>query len=487
MNQEYKSENSIDMVNMKDEDIKNEIINLNVKQLTIVRNMSYYYLVGHIAKIINDIRIENVLDDADIKNEKQLVDDIVNNIIDSFKGYNLVFTKEEIRDNKKRLISSRKALYNLSNALKGYVIELSYIKEIIDHYAMKDLGKDKGYYEVNKKDIDYLIDRIDYMLSNEAIDYNTYIKLISDILLLTPFRMSKFRYYEVLRKTLLRNFRNYPINIVESKIEEYKMIFNSTLLGDYGILFDQYFAGIQKLKKRKLDNMKSNELEEVNTVIKGLNDEINKINILIIELGIIVNKLIVLYLTKDIAEDLTDEDDLCFKLEEFEDKKNKELLNYLLEVSNRKLKENENMLLEQTGYFEKLVHESTNRGITYESILDEGIKKTGEVLAYYNDIKFTKQEILFAEKYEVINDTYLEQLIDSLIQYINRSISTMSNLERKIRMRRLLSLIELPFENKDEFLTYMKYSFDKRIVAMDEIAFAFYVLNQILDEFKERH
>lgn len=486
MNQVNESENSIDIVSINDEDIKRRIIDLNAKQLTLVRNMSYYYLAGHIAEIINHVRIENVLEDTDIKNEKQLINSIINTIVDSFEEYHLAFTEEEILDKKARLISSRKELYNLANALKGYVIELSYIKEILDHYSMRNLGKDRGYYEVSNKDIDYLIDRIDYVLSNRAVDYNTYIKIISNILLVTPFRMSKFKYYDVLRKTLLRNYRNYSVNIVENKVEEYKMVFDSTLLGDYGILFDQYFAGIQKLKRRKLDNIKPDELDDINTVIKGLNDKINNMNMLITELGIIINKLLVLYLTKGITENLTDEDDIYLKLKYFEKKHNRELLNYILETSKKRFKENENKLLEQTSYFEKLVHESTNRGIIYEDVLDEGIRKTGEVLAYYNDVKFIKQEMLYLEKNEIINDTYLEQLIDSLIQYINRSISTMSNLERKIRMRRLLSLIELPFENKDEFLMYMKYSFDKRVVAVDEIAFALFALNQILDEFIER-
>jgi len=487
MNQENKSGNSMDVVSMRDEDIKNEIIQLNARQLTIVRNMSYYYSVGHIAEIISSIKKDNILDDTDIRDEKHLINDIVNAVIDSFKEYHVTLTEEQVIDMKKRLISTRNELYDLSNALKGYVIELSYIKEMAEYYTMKYLGKHKGYFEVSKKDIDYLLDRINYMLDNRTFDYSTYMKLVSDIILLTPFRMSKFKYYDVLRKTLLRNFRNYPVNVVENKIEEYKMFFDSTLLGDYGILFDQYFAGIQKFKNRKLNNVKSNELEDINADIKALNEKISKINMIIIELGIVINKLLVLYLTKGIADDLSDEDKLYYKLEEFVEKPDEELLNYLLETSNGKLRENENKLLENADYFEKLVHESANRGIVYEDVLDDGIRKTGEVLAYYNDVKFIKQDMIYSEKYESVSDTYLEQLIDSLIQYINRSISLMGNIERKIRMRRLLSLIELPFENRDEFLSYLEYSFDQRIVAMDEMAFSFFALNQILDDFKERH
>ena len=61
-------------------------------------------------------------------------------------------------------------------------------------------------------------------------------------------------------------------------------------------------------------------------------------------------------------------------------------------------------------------------------------------------------KVLFNKDSEIITEDYLEQLIDSLIRYINRSISSMGNLERKIRMRRLLSCIDLPFEDFEEFI-----------------------------------
>lgn len=56
MNQENKSEMNIDMADLTDEKIKNMIIDMNKEQLTIVRNMSYYYLIGHISEKFNEFQ-----------------------------------------------------------------------------------------------------------------------------------------------------------------------------------------------------------------------------------------------------------------------------------------------------------------------------------------------------------------------------------------------------------------------------------------------
>lgn len=428
---------------------------------------------------------ENIMNNTSRAKEWDIIQRSLDTIIESFIKYHIGLSEEEVNYGKETLINARKELYNLVNSLNGYSIELSYMKEILDYKTMKDMGKDKDY-RVNREDINYLINRTKAILDDSTIDSSRYIKLVSNILLLIPFRMSKLKYFEVLKDTLLRNFNGYPASVVENKIEEYKMVFDSTLLGDYGILFDQFFTDIQILKRRKISNIEFEEKEDMNTSISELDNRINKVKFFLIDLGIIINRILVLYLTKGKLEDLQD-DDIYSKFMKFEKSKDEELLKTLLETSNIKLEENEKKLLSKTEDFEKLVHESTKRGITFEDVLNDEIKHTGEVLTYYNDMEFSKHEMLFVESYEIIDRNYLEQLIDSLIQYINRSISSMKNLERKIRMRRLLSLIELPFKNIEEFLNYIEYSFDERVVSMEEIVFTFFSLNHMLDEFKERH
>ncbi len=142
----------------------------------------------------------------------------------------------------------------------------------------------------------------------------------------------------------------------------------------------------------------------------------------------------------------------------------------------------ERRLLEDVRYFEALNEEGVTREDFFDDMLNEEMLFTKYVLTYYNDIDFTKDEVLFLANKEPIDIDYLEQLIDNLIQYINRSIIKMDNMERKIRMRRLLSSLELPFVNIEEFLSYVEYTLDERMVSKEEILFTIDALNYLLDE-----
>ena len=61
----------------------------------------------------------------------------------------------------------------------------------------------------------------------------------------------------------------------------------------------------------------------------------------------------------------------------------------------------------------------------------------------------------------------------------------MDNMERKFRMRRLLSALELPFQDIMEFISYIEYSLDERVVSKEEILFTIDGLNYWLDSRKE--
>ena len=484
MKQENRMELNIDIKKLEDEELREKIINMNKGQLAIIRNMSYYYLINHISEILKVFKRENIL--GDNINERGIIQDSLNIIIDSFNKYHLILSEEEILAEKEKLNNTRKELYKLVNALHGYSIELSYMKEILYYKTMKYVSRGRvKNFRLSRNDINYLLNRIVMALDGERNNYTRYNIMISKILQLLPFRMSKLKYYEVLKNSILRNFSTYAPNIVESKIEDYKMLFNSTFLGDYGILFDEYFTELQMLKRSNMDNMEFKK-ENMKKIVDKLSTKINQTQLFITNMGIIVNKMLVLYLTKGKVEELKDYD-IYSKFKNFIKDQKEDLLKILIEASNNKLEKNEKDLSNGTEEFQKLVQESTRRGISFEDKLRAEIKYTGEILNYYNDMIFVKDQVLFPEDHEIIDTKYLEQLIDSLIQYINRSISSMTNLERKIRMRRLLSHIDLPFNNIGEFLNYIEYSLDERVVSMEEIMLTFYSLNEMLDEFSERH
>ena len=58
----------------------------------------------------------------------------------------------------------------------------------------------------------------------------------------------------------------------------------------------------------------------------------------------------------------------------------------------------------------------------------------------------------------------------------------MGNIERKIRMRRLLAYMDLPFEDFEDFIEYIYYALDERVVNKGEILFTLDSLYFILDD-----
>src|SRR5699024_8755793 len=128
------------------------------------------------------------------------------------------------------------------------------------------------------------------------------------------FRMIKSKYFDVLHTTMIRNLNYYSVAIVENQIEEYKKIFDSSLHGNYGIIFDKYFTNIQRFKNTSIKSLSLDELEDIATDVIDLSTDIRGIRSIIIDIGILINRLIVIVLNRDkISLNYKDEVLLAFK------------------------------------------------------------------------------------------------------------------------------------------------------------------------------
>ena len=471
---------------LTDEQLRNKIIDINNAQLSKIRDMSYYYLIGKSGKLIQFINDDKFLNELKSLEQKEILIKFFDIIINSFKKFHTNMTRQERDKEIEQLLDIRKELCSLSSAIHGYEIELSYIKELLDHYTMKVVGKEEyRYARADNKEITLLINKVGETLDNNTTDHFLFINIVSNILNILPFRMSKSKYFDVVKTTLIRNFNYYPVGLVENQIEEYKILFDGSLGGNYGIIFIDYFTSIQRLKNINFAELTLDELENTAKNIIDLSLNINKVRMFINSLGLLVNRLIVIHLIKEKNTFNSNNEDVFSIWEKYEAKKDKDLLISLTESSNKKLIEMERQLLDDIKYFETLNEEGIKRAEFFGETLNKEMLFTRDILAYYNDVEFTKYEILFPENNEPIDGDYLEQLVDNLIQYINRSIVTMDNIERKIRMRRLLSVLELPFINIEEFLSYIEYSLDERMVSKEEILFTMDAINYWLDGLKE--
>ncbi|NLW23373.1 MAG: hypothetical protein GXY88_09035 [Tissierellia bacterium] len=485
MNHINGEEGSLDFSKLTDEELKLRIQDINNKQLLNVGDMAYNFFIGTSGNIIRLSREKDFLSNIKAKEKKKIIESL-NIIVDSFIKIHEDMDMEEIDKNINILLETREYLYCMSEAIYGYKIELSYIKELLDHYAMKILAK-AGYegVDIEKEQIDHLIDNISGTLSSKSNDSSAYVSIVSSILGILPFRMSKYKYFDIIKSTLIRNLSPYTVNVVEDRIEKYKILFDSTLLGDYGVIFDNYFTHIQKLKKLEFENKSKDELEGIAEEIVDLSAEIEKLSGFIHSLGLLINRLMALYLIKDRFVIRTDYVKAFKRWKEYIDNPEDKILESLTELSEKRLTKAERQLLSDAKYFDSLNKEALKRNGFFDDSLNEEMLFAGKVLTYYNDVEFSKFQVLFPERYERISLPYLEQLVDNLIQYINRSISSMDNIERKTRMKRLLSALELPFTNIEEFLSYIRYSLDEKVTSGEEILFTIDTINYMLNEFRE--
>lgn len=474
------------LTQLTNEELKDKILETNNKQLSKIGLMSFCFFLSGSGKVIQDISEKNFLKEIKDLEEKKFIIEKFNTIVTSFKLLQTDVTVQEVDKEIESLLKVRKTLYNLSNTLHAYEIELLYVKELLDHSTMNIVAENEyNNIPLNKKDIDFLISKIDDLLDSNSNDNHTFISLVSNILSIMPFRMSKLKYFNIIKENLMDTLIQYPVSMAEYKIKEYKMEFDSSLMGDYGIVFTNYFAKIKSFKNKDLEKLSLPDLEDMLKDIIELDSEIKKLKMNIDSIGILVNRVIVMFLIKDKIDLDHDLEKLLLKWEKLQIKGDKDLLEDIRSKSSKALEETENQLLKNIDYFQSINNEGLNRENFFHKDLDEKVLFAQKVLTYYNDIKFTKYEVLFLENSEIIDRDYLEQLIESLLQYIDRSTKRMNNLERKIRMRRLLSILELPFRNFKEFLSYVEYSLDHRIVNKEEILFTISIANYWLDEFKK--
>lgn len=478
--------NTLNLMNLSDDELKKMLLNMNAEQLNIVRDMAYYYLFSYTLEILNLLKNKKLLEEFNIADdEKEKIINGYRRVIQLFKDYHSNLSDEERKEGVEFLFNLRKELYDAYITLYGYEIENSYIKEMYEYEIIKESwNKSYEHIRVDYRDIERIINRIHYVLTSNKLDHYSFINLVSSILRIIPFRLSKYRYLDIVKTTLMKNFKGYPVNIVENQMEKYKMVFNSRYVGNFGVVFDSYFNQIQKFNDIDIKDKQQGELETHLGEINQVHLEINNLRTFIQNLGIITNRLIALYLSLERISAKEEFQGYFNKWKQFEQRGDEKILESLLKDSDEKLAKKEKELLDKVMPFEKVIQEAIKRDIIKDDSTDQYIKYTRKLLTYYNDINFTKHDALFPDSYEIIEKDYLDQLIDNLLQYIDRNLRNMGNLERKMRMRRLLASIELPFNDIGEFLTFIEYSLDNKIVSNGELVYCLGEINQMLDTYE---
>lgn len=287
----------LDMTNLE---IRDRILSLNNEQLSLIKEASYLNSFNSLVSLKIDFESISQITNLELNEEINLLNDYMNKAIDLIKDYVDKKAENEERHNLEDIISMRQELYDLSSSIEGYFIELSYIGMLVDDYALKILVK-RDYENIvyDDRKVENLLDRIKASLSEAKEDYNKYIYIISQIILATPMRMIKDNYFNVVKNSLIRNFKNYRNSEVEKKIKEYKKAFDSSTTDGYGIKFDCYFTKIQKIRNISFANKGLEDLSPIVEEIINLTKELNILFDFILRLGLVMNMIIVIGLSTE--------------------------------------------------------------------------------------------------------------------------------------------------------------------------------------------
>lgn len=470
-----------DISKLTDEEFKDILINVNAIQQNKLGTMSVNYSVLGFIDIMHDIYNNNIFDKIKSEEERQLLEVYYKNI------YKLIENIDERIENNENelaeLIDLRHELDTLVTEIEPYIIEASYLVEKFDYYLTIKLAREKhGKLNIDQNEIDNLIYGIMSYLMEISREYKVFVEKTSVIIGYLPFRMTKEKFFEIVESALKRNLSNYTNFFVEHEIKNYKKIFDGSMEPSFGTKYDYYFRRVQELKKHKdLKNLTVEELVLYSKNSKTLIRELEDVSCFIRNMGIVVNKLISLFMISSSNNSFSIDRDTAKMWKDYfkNPKKESEKLEIAL---SKKITQLENEMMETNIYLEKLIMDSVNRKDLIEESFKEKFLFTNKALTYYNDISFMSEEILlnYEEDSSIVDEDYLDEVLNNYIQFLDRSIRLMSNDERKQRMRRLLSSLEFPFKNPEALIGYLESSLDLRITSNEEIVIAMESIDYIM-------
>lgn len=457
---------------LTDKELEEKIINLNREQLSVIKKSSYFNAIYSMS-VIRDNWMDNTKFPKDnYVDEGEELNNYILEICDLIKN-----------PDKKKVLNIREQLIKKKNIIEGYLIEIDYLSKLIDEYGILLLSDTREFAHFHKESVDEVIDSIHKVLYESQKDHNKYMFIISEIVKILPMRLIKQNYYSILENTIKRNFVNRNKMYIDTKIDDYKRNFDSSVREGYGIDFDFYFMEIHKIKRQDLKNKTLDQLSVYIERILKLTEELNGLKEIIDTLGMILNMLIVIDLLKDIEIDMSkliEEWNVIYKSED-------ELkISKFNEFIEKELQNIEYELQKDVSYYGELTIEASKREDLNNELLDEELIKTRQVLSYYNDLSFSSKDILEDFDTELVEKSYIKNSIESLFDYMNRSMDNMENRERKIRMKNILSILELPFENIKEFTGYIRYALDSRVVDVRVINFKINQIIYFLNEVKDK-
>ncbi|WP_427340283.1 hypothetical protein [Caloranaerobacter sp. DY30410] len=439
--------------------VENDLQNLYNEFLKNAGIIAFYDIVRDIILINRDIDEKRELFEK-LEKEGENVLDYFEKINDKVLNMEIILGLSDIEDNlgEEYFRNFKNKIVDLIKCLNSYATEMSYSLEIANELLNKKLIEENNDYANMTVNFESFYNDIFKFLVS---DKNTLQEKISEIIRLVPFRMSKHKFYDIVRNALLNYLKDFNESSVNDYIEELKSMFNGSLNLQYGKSFDYYFTKTQGYKKFDFKSADLKEVEELKDEISRLLLEIYDLTTMLSRLGIIINKFIVIEKTKKYLIKGLDRENIkktIKQLKEVMSEKNLEKGQELLLICEEKIDYIITSLNESVKLMEKVSKKMMDED--YEDYLNSFYFEMIEVFSYLKDSGYKEVKSLNVDDFKIVSDDYLEQAVDNFIQYIDRNIKDMTNVYRKVRMRRLLSILNEQFSSMEEFFEYLENSLE---------------------------
>ncbi|AFS77953.1 hypothetical protein Curi_c09370 [Gottschalkia acidurici 9a] len=463
---------------LSDEELIEQIQNTNNLQLSNIGLMAYVELFNR------NIYLKSLL-----KNDKDLINELLKEDAKFSEVYNMVENKvikldsivdiEKLNENLdiEELKKLRTSIVKVLRTLAAYSTEISYTNEIAKDLLYKEFIK-QNESEIDKN-IDYqkLFDSISKFVMEDPTNMKNKVMDLTNIL---PMRVAKTKYYDIVSKAFSRNLRYSSKRKTDVVLSRYKTILNGSLESEYGLYFSRYFRKAQEARQMELKDMSEDELRKIYDDTYKTMVEIGTIANVVREFGVIVNRIIAVCILQENILEQSDNYNIKsltnawtnYSEKESDASRSKLLESYkaLFKVLDDKFKKtNENLQL--------FTMENFNRKNKVSDELKSELGKVQYVLDFINDYALEQEEILDTDYVDIVEKEYLDEAVKSLVQFIDRNIDQMENLQRRTRMKRLLALTEGAFMTPQEFFEYVANSINMTNKREDLIA----TINNILE------
>lgn len=471
---------------LEDGEILEEIAKTNRKQLSNIGSMAYIELFNrnlYIRTLLkeNEQLLEELLEeDEKFKETYKRVEEKALDLT-SILDLEKIDETLDLED----LKGLRSDIVKLLRALTAYSTEISYTHDIAKDILYKQFIKE------NEGEIDKTVDQQKFFDATSKFvmeDPNTSTNRIMDITNVLPMRITKAKYYDIISDAFKRNLNYSSKRQADVVLDRYKTLLNGSLEPEYGLYFNRYFMKSQEARQADFKKLSD---EEINDIYEGSYKtimEIGEISNIIREFGVILNRLIAISILQgEILEDVGDYNmkSLTKAWEAFVADENRETQTEVIKLYKNLFEKLDLAFKNTNSELQLLTRENLNRKNKVDDELKAKLSKTQYILEYINDYSVDQEEILESDYQTIVEKDYLDEAVDNLVKFIERNITDMEINQRRMRMKRLLTLTENAFKDPNKFFEYMANSIE-RISSKAELIATVNGVLEVITEYRSR-